>query len=142
MPKIPRTPRQAREAADYNHRYYKTLGGYLAKRAFICTANAKMRGADGRITKAQLENIWFVQGGREAHGQIKQEPFCAICRIELRTMAHRGMIIDHIHRVEDGGRTEPQNLRMICWECDRRTRTETILGQNVPQEAQQSLFSD
>ena len=64
---------------------------------------AKRRGASGKFTKQQIENLL-----------IKQKQKCACCNISISTEFHR----DHIIPIVLGGNNEITNIQLLCKYCN------------------------
>ena len=67
---------------------------------------ARLRGADGFHTAADIERITKAQNGR-----------CACCGTKTK------LTVDHIQPITKNGSNWPNNLQMLCGPCNNRKRT-------------------
>lgn len=69
---------------------------------------ARLRGAGGKHTAADIDEILAAQNGR-----------CAYCRTDLRS----GYEVDHIIPLAKGGTNGRRNIQVLCPTCNRHKRT-------------------
>jgi len=73
-------------------------------RVIVRNRKARMRGAEGKHTAADIERLWLVQRSR-----------CACCKSKLaKGSAH----VDHIVALANGGSNNPANLQLLCRSCN------------------------
>lgn len=68
---------------------------------------ARVRGAEGFHTVADIEALFTKQGGK-----------CVYCRVSLR----KGYHVDHIQPLSKGGSNWPSNLQLLCARCNNNKR--------------------
>lgn len=95
------TPEQAEKAKAHRRRMYEKFREDRISRAK--ERRGRMRGAEGRFTKADIRQILKMQHDK-----------CAECRKRLNGTYH----VDHIMPLSLGGSNWPRNLQCLCPPCN------------------------
>lgn len=108
--------------------YQATLAGSFALKAGWLNSDAKARGVEGRVSGADLLDLWLRQNEIDLRACR-----CASCRT-VTTSWH----IDHVVRIRDGGAHSVENLQILCVDCHKqKTREEADVFRVQP-----GLFSE
>lgn len=74
------------------------------RRANEAARRARVNGAEGRYTEADIDRIWKAQKCK-----------CAICKVKLK---RDELEVDHITPLTKGGSNRPSNLQALCKSCN------------------------
>ena len=111
--------------------YHKTVIGRMALKVGAVNNSVKHRGGRGRLGQKDMMDVWRSQGGKQLNNKVLSESLCAVCESKLSTFGFRGMIVDHIKPLKDGGLNIRNNIRLLCWEC-HKVKTKDELHQMSP----------
>jgi 5-methylcytosine-specific restriction endonuclease McrA len=108
--------------------YYKLKTREIERVIKRCSINSSVSGAKRKSISLKLRNKILNKSARWVESVHKKVPSCENCG---KTALEASLEIDHIIPVSKGGKTEENNLQVLCFDCNRGKSNDQVLTINT-----------